>query len=89
MNTINEKQRLCGTRVFNASNCHNKIRKVSHNKFERILLYGKHAFNYSVITENKSTGEIKEIVFPTRKQALIFFAISVKKYDDDRRRIYT
>lgn len=81
MNTTNEKQRQCGSRVFNASNCHNKVRRVSHNKYERILLCGKHAFNYSVIIENKSTGVIKETIFPTRKQAIAFFAVSVKKYD--------
>lgn len=82
MDTTHEKQRLCGTRMFTASNCHNKIRRVSHNKYERILLCGKHAFNYSVITENKSTGELKETIFPTRKQAIAFFAVSVKKYDE-------
>ena len=81
MNTTNEKQRLCGTRMFNASNCHNKIRKVSHNKFERILLCGKHAFNYSVIIENKTTGEVKETKFPDRNTALCFFTLAVKKYN--------
>ena len=82
MNTTNEKQRLCGTKVFNASNCHNKIRKVSHNKFERILLCGKHAFNYSVIVEDKGNGTIKETIYPTRQKALAAFAVAVKKYDE-------
>ena len=82
MNTTNEKQKLCGTRVFNASNCHNKIRKVSHNKFERILLCGKHAFNYSVIVENKDNGEIKETIYPDRQKALVAFAVAVKRYDE-------
>ena len=81
MNTTNEKQRLCGTRMFNASNCHNKIRKVAHNKFERIYLTGKHAFNYSVITENLTDNNIKETTFPSRKEALCFFMVAIKKYD--------
>lgn len=62
-------------------NCHSKIRKVVTNKFERIYLCGKHAFNYSVITENLSNNNIKETMFPTRKEALCFFMMSVKKYD--------
>lgn len=80
MNT-HEKVRLCGSRLFNAANCHNKVRKVAHNRFERILLCGKHAFDYSVIAENRVTGEIKETIFPTRNQAIAFFAISIKKYN--------
>ena len=78
---MSNTQKLCGTRIFHSANCHNKIRKVSHNKFERVLLCGKHAFNYSVITENKCTGEIKETIFPDRKTALCFFTLAVKKYD--------
>lgn len=75
------KQRQCGSNIYTNINCHNKIRKVSQNKFETITLLGKHAFSYSVIVENKATGRIKETIFPTRKQALAAFAISVKKYD--------
>ena len=76
-----DDQRLCGSRVYNANNCHSKVRKVAQNKFERIYLCGKHAFNYSVITENLVHNNIKEITFPTRKAALCFFTMSVKKYD--------
>lgn len=76
-----ETNRLCGSRVFNSKNCHNKIRKVVTNKFERIYLCGKHAFNYSVITENLTDNNIKEVTFPTRKEALCFFMVAIKKYD--------
>ena len=76
-----DTQRLCGSRVFNSKNCHSKIRKVAQNKFERIYLCGKHAFNYSVITENLTHNNIKETTFPTRKEALCFFMVAVKKYD--------
>ena len=79
--TQKENQRLCGSRVFNSKNCHSKIRKVVTNKFERIYLCGKHAFNYSVITENLTDNNIKEVTFPTRKEALCFFMVAVKKYD--------
>lgn len=79
--TQREQQRLCGSRVYNASNCHSKIRKVAQNKFERIYLCGKHAFNYSVITENLVHNNIKEVTFPTRKEALCFFMVAVKKYN--------
>ena len=74
-------QRLCGSRVFNSKNCHSKIRKVAQNRFEKIYLCGKHAFNYSVITENLVHNNIKEITFPTRKEALCFFIVAIKKYD--------
>ena len=76
-----ETSRLCGSRVFNSKNCHNKIRKVAQNKFERIYLCGKHAFNYSVITENLTYNNFTEMTFPNRKEALCFFMMSVKKYD--------
>ena len=76
-----ETSRLCGSRVYNSKNCHNKIRKVATNKFERIYLCGKHAFNYSVITENLIDNNIKETTFPTRKEALCFFMVATKKYD--------
>ena len=76
-----ETSRLCGSRVFNSKNCHSKIRKVHTNKFERIYLTGKHAFNYSVITENLVYNNIKEVTFPTRKEALCFFMVAIKKYD--------
>ena len=76
-----QEQRLCGSRVFNSKNCTNRIRKVAQNKFERIYLCGKHAFNYSVITENLVHNNIKEITFPTRKEALCFFMLTIKKYD--------
>ena len=79
--TQHDTQRLCGSRVYNSKNCHSKIRKVAQNKFERIYLCGKHAFNYSVITENLVHNNIKEITFPTRKEALCFFMVAVKKYD--------
>ena len=74
-------QRLCGSRVFNSKNCHSKIRKVAQNRFERIYLCGKHAFNYSVITENLSNNNLKEMTFPTRKEALCFFMVAIKKYN--------
>ena len=74
-------QRLCGSRVYNSKNCHSKIRKVAQNRFERIYLCGKHAFNYSVITENLSNNNLKEMTFPTRKEALCFFMVAIKKYD--------
>ena len=74
-------QKLCGSRVYNSKNCHSKIRKVAQNKFERIYLCGKHAFNYSVITENLSNNNLKETTFPTRKEALCFFMVAVKKYE--------
>ena len=74
-------QRLCGSRVFNSKNCHLKIRKVAQNRFEKIYLCGKHAFNYSVVTENLSNNNIKETTFPTRKEALCFFMVAIKKYD--------
>ena len=76
-----ETNRLCGSRVYNSKNCTNRIRKVAQNKFERIYLCGKHAFNYSVITENLVHNNIKEITFPTRKEALCFFNVTIKKYD--------
>ena len=76
-----QEQRLCGSRVYNSKNCHSKIRKVVTNKFERIYLCGKHAFNYSVITENLSNNNLKETSFPTRKEAMCFFMVAVKKYD--------
>ena len=76
-----ETSRLCGSRVFNSKNCHSKIRKVAQNKFERIYLCGKHAFDYSVVTENLSNNNIKETTFPTRKEALCFFMVAIKKYD--------
>ena len=79
--TQKENTRLCGSRVYNSKNCHSKIRKVVTNKFERIYLCGKHAFNYSVITENLSNNNLKETSFPTRKEALCFFMVTVKKYD--------
>ena len=74
-------QRQCGNRMYNSTNCHNKIRKVSENKFETVTLMGKHAFAYTVITKNKTTDEIKAVSFPTRKEALCFFMVAVKKYD--------
>ena len=76
-----DTQKLCGSRVYNSKNCHSKIRKVVTNKFERIYLTGKHAFNYSVITENLSNNNLKETSFPTRKEALCFFMVAIKKYD--------
>ena len=80
-----ETSRLCGSRVFNSKNCHNKIRKVAQNKFEKIYLCGKHAFKYYVITQNKESNtlkETKETMFPEgRKAALCFFMLSVKKYN--------
>ena len=76
-----ETSRLCGSRVYNSKNCHNKIRKVVTNKFERIYLCGKHAFNYSVITENLIDNNIKETTFPSRKEALCFFMVATKKYE--------
>ena len=79
--TQQDNQRLCGSRVFNSKNCHSKIRKVATNKFERIYLTGKHAFNYSVITENIINNNLKETTFPTRKEALCFFMLSIKKYN--------
>ena len=74
-------QRLCGSRVFNSKNCHSKIRKVAQNRFEKIYLCGKHAFNYSVITENLTHNNLKEMTFPTRKEALCFFMVAIKKYN--------
>ena len=74
-------QRLCGSRVYYSKNCHSKIRKVAQNRFERIYLCGKHAFNYSVITENLSNNNLKEMTFPTRKEALCFFMVAIKKYN--------
>jgi len=76
-----DNQRLCGSRVYNSKNCHSKIRKVAQNKFERIYLCGKHAFNYSVITENLIDNNIKETTFPSRKEALCFFMVTTKKYN--------
>ena len=76
-----ETSRLCGSRVFNSKNCHSKIRKVAQNRFEKIYLCGKHAFNYSVITENLSNNNLKEMTFPTRKEALCFFMVAIKKYN--------
>ena len=76
-----DSQRLCGSRVYNSKNCHSKIRKVVTNRFERIYLTGKHAFNYSVITENLSNNNLKETSFPTRKEAVCFFMVAIKKYD--------
>ena len=76
-----DDQRLCGSRVYNANNCHSKVRKVAQNKFERIYLCGKHAFNYSVITENLTYNNFTEMTFPTRKEAIAFFAASIKKYN--------
>lgn len=70
----------CGDRIFHSKNCNNKIRKVDSNPFEKISLCGKHAFNYSVIIENKTNGYIKEYSFPTRKEALCFFMLSVNKH---------
>lgn len=81
MKTTHDTERQCGSRVYNSINCNNKIRKVAHNKFERIYLTGKHAFNYSIITENLTNNNIKETTFPTRKEALCFFMMSVKKYN--------
>lgn len=80
MITKHDKVRQCGSRTYTASNCHSKIRKVAQNKFERIYLCGKHAFNYSVITENLTYNNFKEITFPTRKEAMCFFMIAIKKY---------
>ena len=82
MKTTHDTERQCGSRVYNSINCNNKIRKVSHNKFERILLCGKHAFNYSVFVENKDNGEIKETIYPDRQKALVAFAVAVKRYDE-------
>ena len=79
--TQREQQRLCGSRVYNSKNCHSKIRKVAQNRFETIYLCGKHAFNYSVITENLVHNNFKEVTFPTRKEALCFFMVAVKKYN--------
>ena len=76
-----ETSRLCGSRVFNSKNCHSKIRKVAQNRFEKIYLCGKHAFNYSVITENLTHNNLKEMTFPTRKEALCFFMVAIKKYN--------
>lgn len=75
-----ESQRLCGSRVFNSKNCHNKIRKVAQNKFERVYLCGKHAFNYSVITENLIHNNLQETTFTTRKAALCFFMLTLNRY---------
>ena len=76
-----ETSRLCGSRVFNSKNCHSKIRKVAQNRFKRIYFCGKHAFNYSVITENLANNNLKEMTFPTRKEALCFFMVAIKKYN--------
>ena len=81
MKTTHNEKKQCGSRVFNSINCHNKIRKVAHNKFERILLCGKHAFNYSVIVENKESGALTETIFPNRNAALCFFILTKKKYE--------
>jgi len=75
-----DSQRLCGSRVFNSKNCHNKIRKVAQNKFERVYLCGKHAFNYSVITENLIHNNLQETTFTTRKAALCFFMLTLNRY---------
>ena len=74
-------QKQCGNNIYNSINCHNKIRKVAENKFETVTLTGKHAFAYTVITKNKVSKEMKATSFPTRKQALCFFILTVKKYN--------
>jgi len=74
-------KKQCGSHTFHSINCHNKIRKVSQNKFEVITLLGRHAFKYTVVTRNKCNNDIKAVTFPTRKQALCFFMMSVKKYN--------
>ena len=79
--TQQNTQRLYGSRVYNSKNCHSKIRKVAQNRFERIYFCGKHAFNYSVITENLANNNLKEMTFPTRKEALCFFMVAIKKYN--------
>lgn len=77
----NQTSKQCGSNIYHSINCTNKIRKVSDNKFETITLVGKHAFNYTVLTQNKSTKAIKATSFPTRKEALCFFMLTLKKYD--------
>jgi len=79
--THKDNQRLCGSRVYNASNCHSKIRKVAENRFETIYLCGKHAFNYSIVTKNNATNTLKEVTYPNRNAALVAFAVAIKKYD--------
>lgn len=74
-------QKLCGSKLYTSTNCHNKIRKTSQNKFEIITLMGKHAFKYTVITQNKTNKEVKVVTFNNRKEALCFFMVAVKKYD--------
>lgn len=83
MNTYitTNKDRQCGSRVYNSMNCHNKIRNIAQNKFENITLIGRHAFNYSVVVENKVTKETKVTEFPNRKEAMAFFALSKRKYN--------
>ena len=71
----------CGQNTYNSINCTNKIRKVSQNKFENVSLVGKHAFNYTVLIQNKSTKTLKAVSFPTRKEAIVFFTLTIKKYD--------
>lgn len=81
MKTHTEQQRLCGSKIYNSANCNNKIRKVAQNRYENVYLCGKHAFNYSVIIENKTNKQIKETIFPDRKSATVFFAQAVKVYE--------
>lgn len=73
-------QKLCGSRLYTSTKCHSKIRKISQNKFEIITLMGKHAFKYTVITQNKTNKETKAITFNNRKEALCFFMQSINKY---------
>lgn len=82
MKTHQEKQRQCGSRMYNSANCHSKIRKVMQNRFEKVFLCGKHAFSYSVIIQNIGTNETKETIFPDRKAAICFFLKAVKRYDN-------
>lgn len=79
--TPKQEIKLCGQNIYNSENCTNKIRKTSQNRFEIITLIGKHAFGYKVIIQSKNSKSIlKTIGFPTREQALNFFALTENKY---------
>ena len=83
METQNLNQRLCGSRLYSSANCHSKVRKIAENKFEKIYLCGQHAFNYSVITQNKVSNNLKETIFPNRKMAINFFTATLKNYNNE------
>lgn len=79
--TPQQEIKLCGLKIYDSSHCTNKIRKTSQNKFETITLIGKHAFGYKVIIQSKSNHSMaKTVGFPTREQALNFFALTENKY---------